>query len=104
MGPAGQAAPLSAMPPPDQFRYDGLALDPTRGLVTCTYSTGEHSFTERFTFGLGGTWDDPAVAAAARLLYLLAGVSYYKTTAAPRSTSARPPPRQPSGRSCAPIT
>jgi hypothetical protein len=72
------------MPPHDQFRYDGLALDPARGLVTCTYSTGEHSFTERFTFGTGGAWDDPAVAAAARLLYLLAGVSYYKTTAAPR--------------------
>ena len=84
MGPAGQALLLSAMPPPDQFRYDGLALDPGRGLVTCTYSTGEHSFTERFAFGPGAAWDDPAVAAAARLLYLLAGVSYYKTTAAPR--------------------
>ena len=84
MGPAGQAVPLSAMPPSDQFRYDGLALDPARGQVSCAYSTGEHSFTERFTFGPGGAWDDPAVAAAARLLYLLAGVSYYKTTAAPR--------------------
>ena len=71
------------MPPPDQFRYDGFAIDPARSVVTCRYATGAHSFTERFTFGTGGDWDDPAVRAAVRLLYLLAGVSYYKTTAAP---------------------
>ena len=29
-----------------------------------------------------GDWDDPATQAAARMLFLLAGVSYYKTTAA----------------------
>ncbi len=71
------------MPSPDQFRYDGFAIDPARSVVTCRYATGSHSFTERFTFGTGGDWDDPAVRAAVRLLYLLAGVSYYKTTAAP---------------------
>src|SRR6202042_3230944 len=38
---------------------------------------------ERFAFDSAGNWDDPAVRAAVRILYLLAGVSYYKTTAAP---------------------
>jgi hypothetical protein len=70
------------MTPHDQFRYDGFAIDATRSLVTCTYSTADHTFTERFTFGSGGDWGDPAVRSAVRILYLLAGVSYYKTTAA----------------------
>ncbi len=71
------------MPAHDQFRYDGFAIDPASSVVTCEYSTAAHTFTERFRFEPGGNWDDPAVGAAARLLYLLAGVSYYKTTAAP---------------------
>ncbi len=71
------------MPSHDQFRYDGFAIDPARSVVSCRYATGGHAFTERFTFESGGDWDDPAVRAAVRLLYLLAGVSYYKTTAAP---------------------
>ncbi len=71
------------MPPPDRFRYDGFAIDPRDGVVRCSYATEEHSFTETFSFGPEGDWEDPAVAAAARLLFLLAGVSYYKTSAAP---------------------
>ena len=71
------------MPSHDQFRYDGFAIDPARSVVSCRYATGGHAFTERFAFESGGDWDDPAVRAAVRLLYLLAGVSYYKTTAAP---------------------
>ena len=71
------------MPPPDRFRYDGFAIDPADSVVACRYSTAGHSFTERFTFEHGGDWDDPAVVAAVRILYLLAGVSYYKTSAAP---------------------
>ena len=71
------------MPPPDQFRYDGFVIDAGRAEVTCTYATATHVFAERFTFGPGGNWDDPAVRAAVRILFLLAGVSYYKTTAAP---------------------
>ncbi|HXY28664.1 MAG TPA: hypothetical protein VEH82_10325 [Acidimicrobiales bacterium] len=82
------------MPSHDRFCYDGFALDPAASSLTCHYSTGTHRFTERYTFhppgdgqddsGPAVAWDDPAVRAAARLLYLLAGVSYYKTTAAPR--------------------
>jgi UDP-N-acetyl-alpha-D-muramoyl-L-alanyl-L-glutamate epimerase len=67
----------------DRFVYEGYAIDPGRGEVRCSYSTGGHSFTERFDFGPGGDWDRPAMGAAVRLLFLLAGVSYYKTTAAP---------------------
>ena len=74
------------MPPPfqraERFRYDGYTIDPVRGEVRCTYSTGGHTFTERFVFGSRGDWDAPAVDAAVRILFLLAGVSYYKTTAA----------------------
>jgi UDP-N-acetyl-alpha-D-muramoyl-L-alanyl-L-glutamate epimerase len=74
------------MPPPrpraDRFVYDGYTIDPARGEVSCSYSTGGHSFTERYVFGPDGDWDTPAVEAAVRILYLLAGVSYYKTTAA----------------------
>ena len=74
------------MPPAPQraerFRYDGYAIDPVRGEVRCTYSTGGHTFTERYVFGPDGDWGTPAVDAAVRILFLLAGVSYYKTTAA----------------------
>ncbi len=75
------------MPSPHQraerFHYDGYTIDPGKGEIRCRYSTGRHTFTERYEFGPGGQWDDPATDAAARLLYLLAGVSYYKTGAAP---------------------
>ena len=79
---ASTGTPLP-MPPPDQFRYDGFAIDPVAGTIECSYSTHTHAFTESFTFGPDGDWDGPALVAAARLLFLLAGVSYYKTTAAP---------------------
>src|SRR6202789_1774915 len=67
----------------DRFRYEGYTIDPTRGEIACTYSTGDHSFTERYQFGPEGAWDGAATEAAARLLFLRAGASYYKTTAAP---------------------
>ncbi len=70
------------LPPPDQFRYDGVVIDQATRRVTCTYSTADHSFAERFTFPAGADWGDPAVRAAVRVLFLVAGVSYYKTTAA----------------------
>jgi hypothetical protein len=66
----------------ERFTYDGYSMNPSSGEVECHYSTGEHQFTERFVFGPEGDWDAPAVAAAVRILFLLAGVSYYKTTAA----------------------
>jgi len=71
------------MPSHHRFLYDGFAIDPTGSVVTCNYATAGHTFTERFTFESGGDWTDPAAVAAVRILYLLAGVSYYKTSAAP---------------------
>jgi len=69
---------MSTAPP---FRYDRYQLDPAQNLLTCHYSLGEHRFAERVGFPGRGDWAAPAVAAAARLVFLLAGVSYYKTAA-----------------------
>jgi hypothetical protein len=66
----------------ERFTYDGYAIDRALGEVACTYSTDGHSFTERFVFGPQGDWSAPAVESAVRILFLLAGISYYKTTAA----------------------
>ena len=68
---------------PAPFRYESFELDPERGLLSCRYSVGDRQFEERVTFDPGGRWDDPAAEQAARLVFLLAGVSYYKTAAPP---------------------
>jgi hypothetical protein len=65
------------------FRYEGFAADAERGLLTCRYSLDGREFAERVTFTPGPGWDTPAARAAARIVYLLAGVSYYKTAAPP---------------------
>ncbi|HEX3514235.1 MAG TPA: hypothetical protein VHT26_09580 [Trebonia sp.] len=65
------------------FRYEGFAVDAERGLLTCRYSLDEREFAERVSLAPGPGWDTPAARAAARLVYLLAGVSYYKTAAPP---------------------
>ena len=71
------------MSPADPFCYEGFDLDPGRGLLTCRYSLGGREFAEKITFGPDGNWDAPGVGQAARLICLLAGVSYYKTAAPP---------------------
>jgi hypothetical protein len=65
------------------FRYEGFATDADRGLLTCRYSLDGRKFTERLSLAPGPAWDSPAARAAARLVYLLAGVSYYKAAAPP---------------------
>ncbi|HEY5395306.1 MAG TPA: hypothetical protein VIL16_07900 [Trebonia sp.] len=65
------------------FRYEGFATDPERGLLTCRYSLDGRDFVERVSLVQGPRWDTPAAQAAARLVFLLAGVSYYKTAAPP---------------------
>ena len=65
----------------DRFRYDAFDIDSERGQLTCRYSVGEHRFTERITIDVPGDWSAPSVLAAARLVFLLGGVSYYKTAA-----------------------
>jgi hypothetical protein len=65
---------------PDVFRYGAFDIDPRSGLVRCTYEVGGHDFEERIAID-GGDWDAPGAEAAARLVFLLAGVSYYKAFA-----------------------
>jgi UDP-N-acetyl-alpha-D-muramoyl-L-alanyl-L-glutamate epimerase len=65
------------------FRYAGFTADAERGLLTCLYSLDGREFTERVSLAPGPGWDTPAARAAARIVYLLAGVSYYKTAAPP---------------------
>ena len=80
----------AAIPPQarrgQEFRYESYRLDPASGLLSCRYSLDGQPFEERVTFSSPGPvprWDSPAVAVAARLIFLLAGVSYYKTAAPP---------------------
>jgi len=69
--------------PGQSFRYEGFDLDPGQGLLTCRYSLGGRDFAEKVSFGPAGDWGSPEVGQAARLICLLAGVSYYKTAAPP---------------------
>ena len=74
--PAGRAPHADRVRrPPPRVRIPGLPQD--------RYSLGGREFTEKITFGQGGNWDSPEVGQAARLICLLAGVSYYKTAAPP---------------------
>jgi hypothetical protein len=65
------------------FRYESFDVDAGRGLLTCRYSVDGRAFSERVTLAPGARWETPAARAAARLVFLLAGVSYYKTAAPP---------------------
>ena len=65
------------------FRYESLSTDAETGLLTCTYSLDGREFSERVTLPPGPRWSGAAAQAAARLVFLLAGVSYYKTAAPP---------------------
>jgi len=65
------------------FRYEGFTADAERGLLTCRYSLDGRHFAERVTLSPGERWNSAAAQAAASLVYLLAGVSYYKTAAPP---------------------
>src|SRR5687767_12580490 len=79
-----------------RFEYVGFDCEPEANRVVCRYrlvgpvadATPEKSetswdFQEVITFPGGGDWSQPAVTAAARLLFLLTGVSYYKAGAPP---------------------
>lgn len=78
---------------PTTFVYEGYDLDVARRRLSCRYRLGDRRFTEVVTVGTpaspGPGAEAPAgappaaVDAAARLVFLLAGVSYYKTAAPP---------------------
>lgn len=63
------------------FRYVGFDIE--GNTVVCRYALGDNDFVERVTLPAGGDWSSDAATYAARLLWLLAGVSYYKTAAPP---------------------
>jgi hypothetical protein len=65
------------------FRYGDWTVDAERGVLTCGYSLDGREFTERVALAPGPRWHTDAARAAARLVFLLAGVSYYKTAAPP---------------------
>ena len=65
----------------ERFRYVGYDLDPHARTLTSHYDLDGLEFTEQVTFDEGGDWTSPAVEEAARLVFLLSGVSYYKATA-----------------------
>jgi UDP-N-acetyl-alpha-D-muramoyl-L-alanyl-L-glutamate epimerase len=67
----------------DVFRYEGFDVDAEQGVLTCRYSVDGRAFSERVTLAPGARWETPAARASARLVFLLAGVSYYKTAAPP---------------------
>ena len=65
------------------FRYRDYAADADRGVLTCRYELNGREFTERVTLSPGERWHTEEARAAARLVFLLSGVSYYKTAAPP---------------------
>ncbi len=68
------------------FRYAGFDINAERGVLNCRYELDGREFTERITLPghrSGPRWHSEAARAAARLVFLLAGVSYYKTAAPP---------------------
>ena len=67
----------------DVFTYLGYDLDPAGNRVVCRYRLDGREFREDVRFPTGGAWREPAVAAAARLVFLLTAVSYYKAGAPP---------------------
>ena len=65
------------------FRYREYAVDAERGMLTCRYELDGREFTERVMLPPGEQWHTEQARAAARLVFLLSGVSYYKTAAPP---------------------
>lgn len=65
------------------FSFVAFEIDPGHDRVSCRYRLDGRDFQEIVTFPGGGDWTNPAVAEAARLLFLLSGVSYYKAGAPP---------------------
>jgi hypothetical protein len=74
-----------------RFRYETYDFDPVSARLRCRYSLDDIRFEETVTFSMPddagssdlGTADPVAVDAAARLVFLLAGISYYKVAAPP---------------------
>lgn len=66
----------------ERFTYGELAVDAATGELRCSYRLDGRAFTEVIEFGPGLEWS-PSALEAARLVHLLAGVSYFKAGAPP---------------------
>ncbi|TFV67009.1 UNVERIFIED_ORG: endonuclease domain-containing protein [Bacillus sp. AZ43] len=66
-----------------RFTYEGVDISPATGEITSRYSLDGRQFREVVHVPGDLDWDQPGVAAAARILFLLSGISYYKTAAPP---------------------
>src|SRR5215217_6502572 len=67
----------------ERFTYEGVDVSPATGEVTSRYSLDGRQFQEVVHLPGDLDWEQPGVAAAARILFLLSGISYYKTAAPP---------------------
>jgi UDP-N-acetyl-alpha-D-muramoyl-L-alanyl-L-glutamate epimerase len=67
----------------ERFTYEGVDISPATGEVTSRYSLDGRQFQEVVHLPGDLDWEQPGVAAAARILFLLSGISYYKTAAPP---------------------
>ena len=65
-----------------RFSYLGFEVDEAADVLRCRYRLDDLTFAETFAFPSGRTWT-PAALEAARLVFLLAGISYYKAGAPP---------------------
>jgi hypothetical protein len=65
------------------FVYDAFRIDAASNQLVLTYRLDQWEFIETVTLPAGGDWSTPAAREAARLVFLLAGVSYYKAGAPP---------------------
>jgi len=65
------------------FRYLDYRIEPQHQRLVCDYAVDDRPFREEFRFPGDGDWTAAPVAEAARLVFLLAGISYYKTAAPP---------------------
>ena len=63
------------------FRYLGFEYGPESGLLACQYALGDYHFEETVSFSAADSLASSDVREAARLVFLLAGVSYYKIAA-----------------------
>ena len=63
------------------FLYDRFELDLDAGRLVCRYRLDQHSFAEQVRFTPAPHADPDAARRAARLVFLLAGISYYKAAA-----------------------
>ena len=75
----GYRGPVVGSARAEVFRYEGTSW--SDGELTCRYSLDGRVFAERIMFEGGPAEAGPALTEALRLVYLVAGISYYKAGA-----------------------